>query len=164
MPFFSALSGHGEIWIAVALILIVQKRYRRWGIIMLVALAVTYIVGVWVIKPIVARPRPFTVTGYDLLVTAPKDYSFPSGHTTASFTAAMVICLIPGLRKGWKIGAFALAAVIAFSRMYLFVHYPTDVLGGIVLGVCGALLVVWLARKWLRSGDAGIAQPDGRSR
>ena len=88
------------------------------------------------LKPIIARPRPFTFRPeLTLLVKAPRDFSFPSGHTAASFAAASA--LLFSKAKGW-IPAMVLAALIALSRLYLYVHYPTDVLAGVVVGVlCG---------------------------
>lgn len=152
MSLVTSLGNHGIIWIAIAVLLLVQKRYRRWGVVMLVAMAATYLVGTVWLKPLVARPRPFIEAGYTLIIANPGGYSFPSGHTLASFTAATVVCCMP-LGKGWKIGAVVLAVLIAFSRLYLFVHYPTDVLAGAVLGIIGALLAVRIARSWLRRGD-----------
>jgi undecaprenyl-diphosphatase len=67
-----------------------------------------------------------------LLIEAPTDYSFPSGHTIASFEAATVLLI---RHKKWGIMAMVLAVLIAFSRLYLYVHYPTDVLSSIVLGI-----------------------------
>lgn len=144
MPVITALGEYGIMWLAVAAALLVQRKYRAWGIVMVIAIAAVYILGMWVVKPLVARPRPFAaVPDYPLLIAAPSDYSFPSGHASASFAAATVICFIPTLKKGWKVGAVAFAALIAFSRLYLFVHYPTDVLAGIVLGIAlGALAAI----------------------
>ena len=86
-----------------------------------------------VIKNLVARTRPFDVnTAVQLLVAKPQDYSFPSGHTAASF-ASVTALYLAGEKKLWKI-ALVLAVLIAFSRLYLYVHYPTDVLGGIITG------------------------------
>ena len=86
-----------------------------------------------ILKPLIARIRPFDVnSAIQLIVAKPHDYSFPSGHTAASFTAVMALYLA-GEKKLWKI-ALVLAVLIAFSRLYLYVHYPTDVLGGIITG------------------------------
>lgn len=90
-----------------------------------------------VLKHVFARVRPCEVnTTIQLLVPRPSDYSFPSGHTAASF-AAVAALFFAGQKKLWK-PALVLAVLIAFSRLYLYVHYPTDILGGIVVGVlCG---------------------------
>ena len=71
----------------------------------------------------------------------PKDYSFPSGHTQASFAAATA--LFTGNKKA-GICAYVLAALIAFSRLYLYVHFPTDVLAGVVIGICCGLLSAYV--------------------
>ena len=103
-----------------------------------------------ILKPLVARIRPYDVnTAVQLLVSKPVDYSFPSGHTAASF-ASVVALFMAGERKLWK-PALVLAVLIAFSRLYLYVHYPTDVLGGLILGLIagylGSRLVLWLMAK-----------------
>jgi undecaprenyl-diphosphatase len=99
---------------------------------MLIALALHICLCNLLIKPLVARPRPFTInTDIRLLITAPTDYSFPSGHTAASF--AVAFSLLFGKNKLCSL-AFILSALIAFSRLYLYVHYPTDVFAGILIG------------------------------
>lgn len=93
-----------------------------------------------ILKPIVARIRPYSINQtVQLLVTPLKDYSFPSGHTAASF--ASVSALYFAGRKRMAAGALIVSVLIAFSRMYLYVHYPTDVLGGLIIG----LLCGWIA-------------------
>ena len=94
------------------------------------------------IKPIVARPRPFTypqaMLGVgDLLIKKPSEFSFPSGHTTSCFAAATAIFLH---NKKWGIGALVVAALVGFSRMYLYVHFPTDVLVGVIVGLIAGML------------------------
>ena len=93
-----------------------------------------------ILKPIVARIRPYSINQtVHLLVTPLKDYSFPSGHTAASF--ASVSALYFAGRKRMAAGTLIVSVLIAFSRMYLYVHYPTDVLGGLIIG----LLCGWIA-------------------
>ena len=100
---------------------------------MLTALALDVLLCNVMLKPLVGRMRPFTVnTGMELLINAPKDFSFPSGHTAASFAAAFALLFVKN--KLW-IPSMILASLIAFSRLYLYVHYPTDVLAGILLGL-----------------------------
>ena len=85
-------------------------------------------------KPLFARMRPFDVNNaVRLLIPGPGDFSFPSGHTAASF-ASVAALYFAGERKLWK-PALLLAVMIAFSRLYLYVHYPTDILGGVAVGV-----------------------------
>ena len=92
------------------------------------------------LKPLVARVRPYDVTGFEqLLIGKLSDYSFPSGHTLASFASATVLV---AMNRKWGIAALIMATLISFSRMYLYVHFPTDVLAGFVIGVMIALLCV----------------------
>ena len=109
------------------------KRYRRQGVILLAGLAAGVLVGNVRLKNLIARPRPCWLDdSVTLLIATPTDYSFPSGHTLSSVIGATV--LTKTTRKfGWA--AIPLAAVIAFSRLYLFVHYPSDILAGAALGV-----------------------------
>lgn len=145
MIVLSALGNGGLIWIALSLVLALIPKTRRCGLTMIAAMALSFLLGNLMIKNIVARPRPFyMVSDITLLITEPAEYSFPSGHTLNGFTAATV--LFCHYRKG-GIAALLLAAVIAFSRMYLFVHYPTDILGGLLLGVFDALFVTALVGK-----------------
>ena len=107
---------------------------------MAVALIADLIICNVILKPIVARIRPYSINQtVQLLVTPLKDYSFPSGHTAASF--ASVSALYFEGRKRMAAGALIVSVLIAFSRMYLYVHYPTDVLGGLIIG----LLCGWIA-------------------
>ena len=110
---------------------------------MAAALLCGLIFGNLLLKPLIARVRPYDLReGIELLISKPSDYSFPSGHTLASFEAAVVLMVRERKRFGWA--ALVLAVLIAFSRLYLYVHYPSDVLGGILLGTAFALFSVWL--------------------
>lgn len=141
----SALGNGGLIWILTAFILLFFEKSRKCGVLMLVSMVVCFILGNLCIKNLVQRSRPFQIdTTVALLIPMPSEYSFPSGHTLHSFTAAVTIFLH---NKKAGIGALLLAAVIAFSRMYLFVHFPTDILGGMILGVAAAILVYRLSHK-----------------
>lgn len=134
MPIITKFGDGGIFWIAVALMFIIIKKTRKTGISMGTALLIGLIIGNLILKNSFARIRPYdlnTAIRPDLLVKALSDYSFPSGHTLASFEAATVL-LIRDKRFG--IPAVILAVLIAFSRLYLYVHYPSDVLAGAVLG------------------------------
>ncbi len=136
MPKITALGNAGIFWIVLTLIFLISKKYRKTGIIMAIALIIDLIGCNLILKPLIARERPFEInTAINLLIAPPGDYSFPSGHTAASFAAAAAM-YFSGY-KYWKPFG-VLAAVIALSRLYLYVHYPTDVIFGAVLGiVCG---------------------------
>lgn len=132
MPIITFLGNGYLLWIVVSIILTISKKYRKAGITMAVALILCAVMGEMLIKNIVKRPRPYEgVTGIQLLIPKLSSYSFPSGHTLSSFAAAFVI--FKYMRK-WAIPAFILAVLIAFSRNYLYVHYPFDVLAGAVFG------------------------------
>lgn len=138
--FFSCVTHLGDAglaWIALGCALCVKRKYRAAGVAVLAALLADVLLCNALIKPLVRRIRPYEInTAVQLLIARPSDYSFPSGHTAASFAAASAL-LFAGKRR-LAVGAFVLAVVIAFSRLYLYVHFPTDVLAGAALGtLCG---------------------------
>ena len=131
MSNITKLGNAGIVWILLTIVLLLIPKTRKSGLILASALIVDLILCNGILKPLIARIRPFDVnSAIQLIVAKPHDYSFPSGHTAASFTAVMALYLA-GEKKLWKI-ALVLAVLIAFSRLYLYVHYPTDVLGGII--------------------------------
>ena len=142
-PIITVLGDAGIFWMAVAAVLLVFRKTRKTGIGMWIALGLGLVVCNIILKPTVMRPRPYdfqldqfgiTIT---LLTDRMHDFSFPSGHTIASFEAAVVILL--NHKKG-GIAALLLAFLIAFSRLYLYVHYPTDVIFSMVLGTVFAFI------------------------
>lgn len=134
MPFISGLGNAGMIWILLTVILLLVPKTRKSGAILAVALCIDLILCNVMLKNIFCRIRPFDVnTAVRLLIARPEDYSFPSGHTAASFTAVSAL-FFAGEKRMWK-PALILAVLIAFSRMYLYVHYPTDILGGAAVGI-----------------------------
>lgn len=150
MPIITMFGDGGIFWIACAVILLCIPKTRKTGLGMGIALVLGLLVCNITLKPQVQRIRPydfqqeyFQVT-IQLLTKRMHDYSFPSGHTIASFEAATVL-LINDKRLG--IPAMILAVLIAFSRLYLYVHYPTDVIFSIVAGILFAFIGNWLAGK-----------------
>ena len=140
MVFISRLGNAGMIWILFTCLLLMIPRTRRWGAALAAALCLDAIICNILLKPMVCRIRPCDVNQtVQLIIARPADYSFPSGHTAASF-AAVAALYFAGAKKWWKI-TLPLAILMAFSRMYLYVHYPTDVLGGLIIG----LLCGWIA-------------------
>lgn len=134
LPRVTALGNGGAIWLAAAGGLFCTRKYRKQGVILLASLAAGALVGNVCLKHLVARARPCWLDpGFPLLIPVPQDYSFPSGHTLSSFVGATVLTLTDR-RFGWA--AIPLAVIIAFSRLYLYVHFPSDVLAGAVLGIC----------------------------
>lgn len=139
MVFITRLGDTGIIWIVLSIVLLLIPKTRKSGAVMVVALVVDVLLCNIVLKNLVARTRPYDVnTGVHLLVAKLHDYSFPSGHTAASF-ASVTALYLAGEKKLWKF-ALVLACLIAISRLYLYVHYPTDVLGGILFGVISGYL------------------------
>ena len=134
MAFITHLGDGGYVWIAAgALLLLCSKKYRKQGAAVLIGLLLGTLVGNGIVKNLVARPRPCWLDPtVALIVKAPKSYSFPSGHTLSSVIAAAVLWRTDR-RMGWP--AAVLAVLIGLSRLYLFVHFPTDVLGAVVLGI-----------------------------
>ena len=145
LPVISWTCDHGEIWIALAVILLLLKRQRWTGVSVSLGLILDLICCNLLLKPLVDRVRPFAVnTAVELLAAPPGDASFPSGHTAASFAA--VFALRAAGSPLWK-PALVLASLIAFSRLYLYMHWPTDVLGGIVLGAAVGTAGAWIAKQ-----------------
>ena len=138
--FMTHLGDMGFIWIVLSIILLIPKKTRRTGLLALIALVITFLIGNVVLKNWIARPRPYEVfEDVRRLIEAQSDYSFPSGHTSASFAVGVVYCRT--LPIGYGILAMILAVSISLSRLYVGVHYPSDVLGGALLGTLVALLV-----------------------
>ncbi len=136
----------GILWIVLGLILIIRKKTRMIGIMTLTSLALCIAVNNIFIKHLFARARPFD-TYKDLipLIKKPRDYSFASGHTTASFASAGI--LVRFLQKPYAAAVVVFSVLVAFSRLYLGVHYPTDVLCGILIGITGSTLVYLLFKR-----------------
>ena len=131
MLLLSAIGNHGEIWIFAGILLCFTKKYRKAGILVLAGLLAGYICGNVLLKNIIARPRPcWLYPDIALLIPTPQDFSFPSGHTLSSVIGAI---LLTKANKRFGYGAIPLAVLMAFSRLYLYVHYPTDILGGVIL-------------------------------
>ena len=153
VPFITKLGDAGMIWICLTIVLLIIPKTRKTGVIMMAALLVDVLLCNVFIKNLVARTRPFDVnTAVQLLVAKPRDYSFPSGHTAASF-ASVTALYLAGEKKMWK-AALVLAVLIALSRLYLYVHYPTDIIGGVIFGslsgYLGYKIVEWIQKKKIK--------------
>ena len=145
MIFLTQLGDKGIFWIVIAVALLFSSKTRKCGIFMLVSMGIGLLIGNGIIKNLVARPRPYWIDeSITLLIPGLSDYSFPSGHTLASFEAAIMIFLF---NKKWGIPAIILSVLIGISRLYLFVHFPTDVLAGAILGTIISLTVYYIGNK-----------------
>lgn len=146
VPFISQLGNAGIIWIVLAALMLLIPKTRRSGLILALALIADLILCNVILKNLIARTRPYNVnTAVNLLIAKPVDYSFPSGHTAASF-ASVTALYLAGEKKLWKL-ALIPAVLIAFTRMYLYVHYPTDILGGIAVGIVSGYIGFFIVRK-----------------
>ena len=153
MPIVTVLGDAGLFWIAWAVLLLLFPKTRKIGLGMGFALIMGLLVCNVTLKPMIARMRPYDFQEQEsgilinLLIDRQHDFAFPSGHTIASFEAATVL-----LKNSKKMGipAMILAVIIAFSRLYLYVHYPTDVIFSVFAGILFAFI-----------GDAlaGLAAP-----
>lgn len=139
--FITSLGDEGYVWIAIAVLLLFVKNYRKVGLMVGGSLLGSLVFNNMIVKNIVARPRPYRmIETLSILIPEPGEYSFPSGHTSSSFAAGVVLYLM--LPKKYGIPAMVLAFLIGISRLYVGVHYPTDVLGGMVMGTLIAVGVV----------------------
>lgn len=146
-PVFMAITvlGNGAaVWILMSLGMAASGKTRKTALMCAAALLVSLLINNIVLKNMVGRIRPYdAIEGLIPLIGKPRDYSFPSGHTGSSFAAAWV--LYRRLPKRLGIPALALAGLIGISRLYLGVHYPTDVLFGVLSGIgsgCVAIAIV----------------------
>lgn len=153
MVFITTLGDDGLFWIAIGVCCLFFKKHRKMGLQVLISMLCTFIIGNLILKNIFARPRPCDIdTTVAMLISRPHGHSFPSGHSMNGMVAAVALFL-----NNKKIGipAVILATLIGFSRMYLFVHFPTDVLGGFAVGILVALAVdygfcrfrIWKVRR-----------------
>ena len=142
MPFITKFGDHGTFWMVISALLLIFPKTRKTGLGMAIAMMIGLLICNVTLKPLVGRIRPYDLQAelgvtIQLLGERMHDFSFPSGHTIASFEASVVL-----LNNSKKMGipAMILAVLIAFSRLYLYVHYPTDVIVSVILGSLFALI------------------------
>ena len=143
MIFITSLGNGGMIWIVATIALLIPKKTRKAGIMSAAALLGSLIINNNIVKNIVQRPRPFvTFTDLQIIIPTPSEFSFPSGHTSSSFAAAAVF--YRHLPKKIGLPSVILAGLIGFSRLYVGVHYPTDVIAGVLMGILLSYLAEYL--------------------
>lgn len=145
--FFSAITALGNagiVWIVLAAALLCFKKTRPAGICVALALILNLAVSNGILKPLVARVRPYALREVTLLVPPPDDASFPSGHASSAFAA---VAALWRNKSRLTVPALILAALISFSRLYLYLHFPTDVLAGAIIGAACGLIVCALWKK-----------------
>lgn len=144
--FITFFGNAGIFWIIVCLTLVIYKKTRQLGIQCALSLAVNALATNVILKNLIARTRPYkAIEGLTILINEPIDFSFPSGHAAASFAVAGAVYFFGYKKTGAALLAFA--ALIALSRLYLGVHYPSDIIGGTAIGLLAAWLVTELFKK-----------------
>ena len=144
------LGDSGFIWLATAIPMLFFKKTRKVGIAALCSIALCFLITNVGLKNVIARPRPYTaLTDLVVLTHLESSFSFPSGHTANSFAVALIYLYM--LPKKWGIPAIVLAALIGFSRLYIGVHYPSDVLGGILVALFTSGIVYTIYKKLQRN-------------
>lgn len=153
MTFITHLGDSGIVWIGICIILFMFKKTRQVACMMILAMLLSLFINNLCIKNIVMRVRPYeAIEGLHRIIEAQPDWSFPSGHTASSFAAAIVI--YKAMDHKYGIPAIILALLISLSRLYVGVHYPTDVFFGFISGTCMALLSVYIFQKYNKNDIA----------
>lgn len=147
MKTITFLGDAGIFWILVCLVMLVFKKTRNAGIAGAISLIVEALCVNVFLKNTIQRTRPYEVIeGLNILIATPHDYSFPSGHAGSAFAVAIVVFLM--LPKKWGIPAVIMASLMALSRLYVGVHFPTDILAGALIGTATAYMGVYLVNRF----------------
>jgi len=146
---FTSLGNGGILFISAAVLMLFFRRTRRAGVLALGGLLINLLAVNCTLKPLIGRPRPWVILdGFEPLLYSHSP-SFPSGHTSSAFAFAFAV--LPAVEIKWlKIASISAAILMGLSRLYVGVHYPSDVLGGAVIGAFCGLLAVWLYRKFFQ--------------
>lgn len=144
MPIITSIGNKGFVWIVISIILFFQEKTRKYSYMMITSLLGSLIIGNIILKLTIRRPRPFDVFNYiELLIKKPLDFSFPSGHTMTAFACSFIIY---SFNKKLGFISFVLALLIAYSRVYLFVHFPSDIIAGAIIGI----IIAYLSKKFIQ--------------
>lgn len=146
MPWITCLGNNAILWIITGVLLLTIRKYRKAGLMIFATIILYTVLGEVILKPIIQRPRPFIdMPNLHLLIPKPASFSFPSGHAAGAFA---ICSILAKLFRKFGILFFILAAAIALSRVYLHVHYPSDIIAGAFLGL-GCAEIVWRLSKKL---------------
>ncbi len=161
MKLYTQLGNTGMLFIVLGLVLLLFKPTRKAGFSALCAMLIGLIVVNFTIKPLAARARPWLVIqGFVNLVPEKDPNSFPSGHTNAAFAFALAVCM-SAPKKWMKVTAVCLAVVMGLSRLYVGVHFPSDVLVGAIVGsLCGLLGAFVVKKAWERLSRRAPKAPE----
>lgn len=148
MKIISALGNSGLIWILLGLYFVfVDKKRRKEGLSLLLSISIGALIGNVILKPTICRIRPYDTLGLDIIIKPLHDYSFPSGHTIAAFAAATGVY---GFDKYIGKIMYILAVLMGISRLYLMVHYPTDVIVGCIIGIISGFASRYIVNKIIK--------------
>lgn len=159
---FTSWGNHAELWIGLLLFIlllsgvgVINRKYRWAGLMGFLSLLTSFlIINLW-LKNVIARTRPYLIVGgLERLIEIQSDFSFPSGHSASSFAVAVVLFYYLPLKYGVLV--LALAGLMAYSRLYLGVHYLSDVVAGIMIGTAIALLIIRLGKTWAKKRNRRI--------
>ncbi|MGL4654293.1 MAG: phosphatase PAP2 family protein [Sarcina sp.] len=146
MIFFTKIGDIGLVWLVLAFVFLFFKKTRKAGILIYLSQLLNIIV-VTILKDTIQRPRPFlTLTDLHPLISLPTSYSFPSGHASSAFAGALIVAY---MFKKWIVPAYIVAIGIALSRVYLGVHYPSDIIVGAIIGTLSSIIIIVLYNKIL---------------
>ncbi|WP_432663767.1 phosphatase PAP2 family protein [Wukongibacter baidiensis] len=147
MAFLTSIGEYGFIWIILIIIMFLSEKHRKIACIAAMSFLLSRLIGAQILKPLISRPRPFHELDYlSIYISPPTTYSFPSGHALSSFSTAWVVMeLIEELH--YKALVIILAVLIASSRIYLMVHYPSDTLAGIAIGIMTSYFALFIFRE-----------------
>ena len=146
MVFLSLIGEGGFVWFLIAVPMLFFKKTRVCGVVMIIAMGVSLLLGEFLLKNIIGRVRPCNIrTDIEMLIRRPQSFSFPSGHTSSSFAAATTVFL---WNKKYGVPTLILAFLIGFSRLYNYVHFPTDVLCGMLFGILISLICYHIVRRY----------------
>ena len=159
VTFITHLGDLGILWIALCLLLIAIPRTRRAGIATAISLAICFVIVNLILKPMVMRPRPYDLYSILIPLVREGDFSFPSGHTSAAFACSLV--MIRTLPAKIGVPVLALSILIALSRLYVGVHYPSDVIAAFLLALAVSQIVVMVYRRILMERERDMADAAG---